>query len=89
MTPETVIDVLRRALEMGGIVAGPILLVALFIGVVVSILQATTQINDMALVFIPKILGAVLVISFFGSWMIQMYVDFTRQMLLSLPLMMR
>lgn len=85
MTPETVIDVLRRALEMGGIVAGPIVLVALVTGLAVSILQATTQINDTALVFIPKILAAVLVISLFGSWMIQMYVDFTRQMLLSLP----
>jgi flagellar biosynthetic protein FliQ len=85
MTPETVVDIIRRALEAGGMVAGPILLVSLVAGVAVSILQATTQVNDMTLVFVPKILATLLALVLLGSWMLQIYIDFTRQMLLSLP----
>jgi len=78
MTPETVIDVIRRAIEVGGMVAGPILLVSLVAGVTVSIIQATTQIQDMTLVFVPKILATLLALIFLGSWMMQVYMDFTR-----------
>ncbi len=85
MTPEMAVDVVRRALEAGAAVAGPVLLVSLIAGVAVSILQATTQINDMTLVFVPKILAVFLALVLFGSWMMQTYLDFTRQMLLSLP----
>lgn len=87
MTPETVIDILRRALELAGVVAGPILLVSLVVGVLVSILQAATQINDATLVFVPKVLGVLLALVLLGSWMVQMYVDFTRQMILSFPVL--
>ena len=86
MTPETVIDVLRRALEAGAMVAAPVLLVSLVAGVAVSVLQATTQINDATLVFVPKIVGVVVVLLLLGPWMLQLYIDFTRQMILSLPL---
>lgn len=85
MTPETLIDVLRRALEVAGMVAGPTILFGLVAGVTVSIFQATTQINDFTLVFVPKILATLLALVLFGSWMLQMYIDFTRGMLLSLP----
>jgi flagellar biosynthesis protein FliQ len=85
MTPETVIDVIRRAIEVGGMVAGPMLLVSLIAGVGVSIVQATTQIQDMTLVFVPKILATIATLILLGSWMLQMYIDFTRQILLSLP----
>jgi len=83
MTPETVIDVVRSAIEMGGMMAGPILLVCLVVGVGVSIIQATTQINDMTMVFIPKVLAVVVTLVLCGSWMLQMYIDFTRQILRS------
>jgi flagellar biosynthesis protein FliQ len=86
MTPETVIDVLRRALEVGAMVAAPVILVSLVAGVVVSILQATTQINDATLVFVPKIVGVVVVLLLFGPWMLQFYIDYMRQMILTLPL---
>ena len=79
MTPEAVIDVLRRALEMGALVAAPVILVSLVAGVAVSVLQATTQINDSTLVFVPKIVGVVVVLLLLGPWMHQVYVDFTRQ----------
>lgn len=89
MTPEAVIDILRRALEVGGLVAAPIILVSLVAGVAVSVLQATTQINDSTLVFVPKIVGVVVVLVLLGPWMLQTYVDFTRQTILNLHLLVR
>jgi flagellar biosynthetic protein FliQ len=89
MTPETVIDVLRRALEMGALVAAPVLLVSLVAGVAVSVLQATTQINDSTLVFVPKIVGVVVVLLLLGPWMLQVYIDFTRQTIVNLHLLVR
>ena len=89
MTPEAVIDVLRRALEMGALVAAPVILVSLVAGVAVSVLQATTQINDSTLVFVPKIVGVVVVLLLLGPWMLQVYVDFTRQTILNLHLLVR
>jgi flagellar biosynthetic protein FliQ len=85
MTPETVIGILRGAIEMGALVAGPILLIDLLAGVMVSVFQAATQINDQSLVFIPKIIATLLTLVLFGPWMLQKYIDFVRQTLLSLP----
>ena len=85
MTPETLIDILRGALQVGGIVAAPVILFGLIAGVAVSIFQATTQINDFTLVFVPKILATLLALVLFGSWMLQMYINFTRQIIISLP----
>jgi flagellar biosynthetic protein FliQ len=89
MTPEAVIDVLRRALEIGALVAAPVILVSLAAGVAVSVLQATTQINDSTLVFVPKIVGVVIVLLVLGPWMLQVYIDFTRQTILNLHLLVR
>ena len=85
MTPETLIDILREALEVGGIIAAPAILFGLIAGVAVSIFQATTQINDFTLVFVPKVLATLLALILFGSWMLQMYISFTRQLIISLP----
>ncbi|HEY7164375.1 MAG TPA: flagellar biosynthetic protein FliQ [Candidatus Binatia bacterium] len=85
MTPETLIDVLRGGLQVGGTVAAPAILFGLIAGVAVSVFQATTQINDFTLVFVPKVLATLLALILFGSWMLQMYINFTRQMLISLP----
>jgi flagellar biosynthesis protein FliQ len=85
MTPEGLIDIMRSALQAGGVVAAPAILFGLIAGVVVSIFQATTQINDFTLVFVPKVLATVLALVLFGSWMIQFYVNFTRQIIINLP----
>jgi flagellar biosynthetic protein FliQ len=85
MTQETLIDILRGALQAGGMIAGPAILFGLIAGVAVSIFQASTQINDFTLVFVPKVLATVLALILFGSWMLQMYLNFTRQIILSLP----
>lgn len=87
MTPETVVDVMRNAMELAAIMAGPILLAGLVAGVLVSIFQATTQINDQTLVIVPKILVTLVALMFLGSWMLQLYIDYTRKLLLSLPTM--
>ncbi len=89
MTPEMVIDVMRRALQIGMMTAGPTILFALVAGVAVSIFQATTQVNDFNLVFVPKILAVILALVLFGSWMLQMYIDYTREMFLNLPIIVR
>jgi flagellar biosynthesis protein FliQ len=85
VTPESLIDVLSNALQVGGMVAGPTILFGMVAGVAVSIFQATTQINDFTLVFVPKVIATVVALILFGSWMLQMYLGFTRQMILSLP----
>lgn len=87
MSLESVIDTIRAAIQVGGMVAGPILIVSLFVGVSVSIIQTVTQIQDITLVFVPKILATILAIAFLGSWMLQHYIDFTRQILLNFPAM--
>ena len=85
MTPEGRIDIMRSALQAGGVVAAPAILFGLIAGVAVSIFQATTQINDFTLVFVPKVLATVLALVLFGSWMIQFYVNFTREFIINLP----
>lgn len=85
MTPEGLIDIMRHALQAGGVIAAPTILFALIAGVVVSVFQATTQINDLTLVFIPKVLATILALVLFGSWMVQYYVSFTREIIINLP----
>ena len=85
MTPEGLIDILRNALQVGCLIAAPAIGFGLIAGVLVSVFQATTQINDFTLVFVPKVLATLLALILFGSWMLQMYIGFTRQMILNLP----
>jgi flagellar biosynthesis protein FliQ len=85
MPTETVTDLMQQALQTALLVAGPLLLAALVAGLVVSVLQAATQINEMTLSFIPKLLavGAVAVLA--GPWMLGMLLDFTRRLLTAIP----
>ncbi len=85
MTPELVMDIGRQAIEMTMILAGPLLLAALVIGLIISIFQAATQINEQTLSFIPKLLGMFLVLILAGPWMLQMMVDYIRQLFESIP----
>ena len=85
MTPDGLIDVLRGALQAGAAIAAPAIVFGLVAGVTVSIFQATTQINDFTLVFVPKVFATVLALMLFGSWMIQFYVEFTRDIIINLP----
>jgi flagellar biosynthesis protein FliQ len=69
------------------LVAAPVLGIALIVGLVVSIFQAATQINEPTLSFVPKIVGAVAVLAIFGPWMITTLVEFLRSTLLTVPAM--
>lgn len=85
MTPETVMTIGRQALELTIMVSAPMLLAALVTGLLVSIFQAATQINEMTLSFIPKLLVMFLVLVLAGPWMLTMMVDYMRQLFTGIP----
>ncbi len=85
MTPDNIMTLGRQAIEVTVMVAAPLLLVALVIGLIVSIFQAATQINEATLSFIPKLLGIFATLVLAGPWMLGMLTDYLRLMLTSLP----
>jgi flagellar biosynthetic protein FliQ len=85
MTPESVITIGRHAIEVTLMVAAPMLLVALVIGLIVSIFQAATQINESTLSFIPKLLGIFVSLVIAGPWMLTVLLDYMREMFSSIP----
>jgi flagellar biosynthetic protein FliQ len=85
MTEAYVLTLGQNAIVMALILAGPILLVSLLVGSLVSLVQAATQINESTLIFIPKIIGIVLVLVILGSWMLQQAMTFTHTLFTSLP----
>jgi len=85
MTPQMVIGIGREALMLVVLVAGPMLLFGLVVGLIVSIFQAVTQINEMTLTFVPKILAVALALLLFLPWMINLLTDFTRHMYNLIP----
>ncbi len=85
MTPETVMTIGTRALEITLMLAAPLLLVALVTGLLVGVFQAATQINEMTLSFIPKLLAMAAVIALAGPWMIKLIVSYTTELFTSIP----
>jgi flagellar biosynthetic protein FliQ len=85
MTPESVMTMGRTAMEVTLMVAAPLLLVALIIGLIVSIFQAATQINESTLSFIPKLVGIFIALVVAGPWMLQVMLDYMRQVLTGIP----
>ncbi len=85
MTPESVMTIGRQAMEVTLMVAAPMLLVALAVGLIVSIFQAATQINEATLSFIPKLVGIFVTMVVAGPWMLTVMMDYMRQMLSSIP----
>lgn len=85
MTPGMVMEIGRNAIEAVLMMAGPLLLAALAVGLIISIFQAATQINEATLSFIPKLVAVFLVLMLAGPWMLQYMLDFMRRMLESIP----
>lgn len=85
MTPESVVTIAQQALQVTILVSAPLLLAALAVGLIVSIFQAATQINEMTLSFIPKLLVMFLVLAIAGPWMLNLMMDYTRRLFSSLP----
>ena len=87
MTPTTVIDLGRQALELTLLVSAPLFIAALTTGLVVSIFQAATQINEQTLSFVPKLVATFITLVLAGPWMITLLTDFIRRLFESIPAM--
>lgn len=85
MTQVMVLDIMRNAYLTIMMVAGPILIIALVIGLIISILQATTQIQEQTLSFVPKIVAVMFALIIFGSFMINMLLSFTTDLFKLIP----
>ncbi len=85
MSEEMVVAIGREALTLTLMVSGPMLLFGLVIGVLISIFQAVTQINEMTLTFVPKIIAVAAALLLFLPWMINLIVDFTNRMFAIIP----
>ncbi len=85
MSPDTVITIVRQAMEVGMLAGGPLLLAALAMGLLISIFQAATQINEMTLSFLPKLIVIFIVLVVSGPWAMQLLVDFVTRLFTSIP----
>lgn len=85
MSPEAVLTIGSRALEITLMLAAPLLLVALVTGLIIGAFQAATQINEMTLSFIPKVLALALTIVVAGPWMLKVLISYTRELFESIP----
>jgi flagellar biosynthesis protein FliQ len=85
MTPETVMTLGAQAVQVSLTVGAPLLLVALVVGLVISVFQAATQINEATLSFIPKLLAVFATLVLAGPWMLARMVDYIRQLFSSIP----
>lgn len=86
MNPETVMNFGRNAMETTLMVSAPLLLTVLVIGLIVSVFQAATQINETTLSFIPKLVGVFATLVIAGPWMLTVMLDYMRQILTSFPM---
>ena len=87
MTPTAVIELGRQAVEVTLLVSAPLFIAALVTGLVISIFQAATQINEMTLSFVPKLVAIFVALVLAGPWMITVLTDFMRRLIESIPSM--
>lgn len=85
MTGDTALQLVSRMLFAGVVIAAPLLLITMLVGVLVSILQVVTQIQEVSLSFIPKLLSVVLVLSLFGPWMLKKLVNYSASVIANIP----
>ena len=85
MGPETVLDIGRQALWLAVLLAGPMLGAALAVGLFIGVIQAATQIQEMTLSFIPKLLALVIVLLIVGPWMLRIIVTFSERLFMDIP----
>jgi len=85
MTPDTVIELGRQALIVIILLSAPLLLSALVAGLLIGLFQAATQIQDMTLSFIPKLIILVVALGVTGPWMLRMLIDYTRNLFQMIP----
>lgn len=85
MTPGTVMEIGRQAIEVTLLISAPILLTALVVGLIISIFQAATQINESTLQFVPKLVAMFVVLILLGPWMLQYLMDYIQRLFGSIP----
>lgn len=85
MTPETVITFMQQAMQVTMLLLAALLIPVLIVGLLVSVFQAATQINEMTLSFIPKLIAAAVVFVVGGPWMLQLMMNYTRNLIESIP----
>lgn len=85
MSPDMVLSLSQKALEMALMLAAPVLLVTFLVGLIISILQSATQIQEMTLSYIPKIIAAYLTVLVLGAWMLNKLLDYTRELIVNMP----
>jgi len=85
MDSDSVIEIGRQALEVTILLAAPILGASLVIGLIIAMFQAATQINEMTLSFVPKLMVVAAVLMLFGPWMLRLITDFTERLVESIP----
>jgi len=86
MTPEFVVDLARRAIETTLLLSAPMLLAALVVGLLISIFQAATQINEQTMTFIPKIVVVLVAMLLFAPWLIRVMLSFTNEVFAGIAL---
>jgi flagellar biosynthetic protein FliQ len=89
MTDSTVLDLTQRSVAVALMLSAPVLGFGLVVGLLVSVFQAATQIQEMTLSFVPKILAAAAAIVLFGPWMMRSLITFTTKLLISIPTLAR
>jgi flagellar biosynthetic protein FliQ len=85
MTPETIITLGQRTLETTTFVSAPLLLASLVVGMLIALFQAATQLNEMTLSFVPKLIVIVVVLLLAGPWMLELLMNFTVQLIKDIP----
>lgn len=85
MNSQTVLTLGQQAIEMALLISAPLLLAALLTGLIISIFQAATQINEMTLSFIPKLLAVFAVMIFAGPWILTMMTDYMQRLFSNIP----
>jgi flagellar biosynthetic protein FliQ len=85
MTPETIYMVGQDAMIVAIKLTAPVLLPSLIVGLIIAMFQAATQINEMTLTFVPKLIIIGLVLMIMGPWMLQMFLDYFRELIRNIP----
>lgn len=86
MNTESVVDIFKEATKAALLISFPLLISSLLVGLIISFFQAATQINEQSLSFIPKIISIIIIFIFLGPWMLNIMINYTRNIFLNLPI---
>ncbi len=89
MTPDAVVGIMAEAIKVTMLISAPVLLVGLVIGVLISLIQAVTQIQEATLVFVPKIIAVMVVLVAALPWMINIMISYTHNLIANIPMMLQ